>query len=205
MATPEQIQALTEFRGGDDYKDIAPYLTPDEHARLHEIIGEQDADVNKGTPWQNKLFASTKQKTFAPTETNIFGEIGDRPRAVVAAGLADLAMPFTHDKPVGVQEAWQNPRSVKDLGQSQEEAYTKWARQNLPEPLAVAGDVLRQPIGWASSIISNPINAVPLGPGERALAQGGIHDTGSESSGRCDGAICSEDRAYIYCSHTLDR
>ena len=179
MAYSPELQALAESVRQDP--EVQKYLktdaSPAVHAMFQDLLGEQNADINKDTGgWGHPL---TKipflhpTSDYAPTETNIFGDL-DRGRAVVQAGYQNMAAMFDPKMPMRTEtEAFQRPREVPDLGQAQQDAFSRWGADK-PLAVTVPLDMVRQPTGWASSLLSNPSNLIPMGAverfGARALA-----------------------------------
>jgi hypothetical protein len=159
-------QQIAELRANPRVQQIYQHLSPDAKA-MFESLGNQNNEINQASGgWKNpltKIPFMHPTSEYAPTETNIFGDIFDRPRAMVAAAASDLVRPITHDPYISPVQAFKQPREVPELGASQEKKYRDWAIQNLPFPVAVAGDMLRQPVSWASNIFGNPGNYIPLG------------------------------------------
>lgn len=163
-------QEALALRADPRVQRVYDKLSPDAKAMFEGVLGEQNNEVNQQSGgWKNPLskipFVHPTSE-YAPTETNIFGDIFDRPRAAVAAAASNLVRPITRDPYMSPVQAFQKPRQVPELGDAQAEKFYSWAADK-PMALTVPLDMMRQPLSWGSNIFGNPGNFIPLGLAER--------------------------------------
>lgn len=168
----EQNQALydtlLQIRANPRFQKVAPLLDPGVHEMFNNVLGDQNVPLNKASNPMTKAFSFGRTQDFAPTESNVLGDLTRPGAAIRNSFMHDLTASFTPGAKVGgdgsdnaLIQGFTSPRQVPSISS----AIPVKPGASEAQLWANAG------LGATADMAMEPLNAVPI-PGLKALGGG---------------------------------